>query len=100
MVEPIHNRTVGSGELGSLLDGVVGGSIQKDHAVSARKDGQDTAVEQGDGWEQQNVRSPDKPRNLLLQVFEDLLGGHSARPAWVHAPTFYRLDHRSLNRGM
>src|SRR5918998_5357194 len=100
MVEPIHGRTVGPGELGRLLHGVVGCSIQKDHAVTARKDGQDTAVEQGDGWEQQDVRGPDKPRDLLLQVLEDLLGGHGPSPARMYAPTFYRLEDRSLNRGM
>jgi hypothetical protein len=100
MVEPVHCCTVGSSKLGCLLDRIVGRSIQEDHAVTARKDAQDAAVKQGDGREHQDVRCPDKSGDLPFQVLVELRGGHGPSPARVHAPTFYRIGDRSVNRGV
>jgi hypothetical protein len=39
VVEPVHGRTPGLGELGRLLHGGVGGPVQEDNAVGARETG-------------------------------------------------------------
>src|SRR5215212_7894729 len=100
VVEPVHDRTPGSGELGRLLHRIVGGPIQEDRAVAAREHGQDAAVEQGDGWKHQDVRGPDEPCDLPLEVLVDLRRSHGHGPARVRAPTLYRHRDRGLNRGV
>jgi hypothetical protein len=91
VIEPIHNRAARPRQLGCLLHGIVSGAIQEDDAVAAREDGQDTAVQEGDGRKDQDVWGPDKPCEFPFEIVVQARGRHGPRPARMDAPVSHSL---------